>query len=274
MKDMKKSFIFLFLPTLLISCQNTNNEYKPDENKDFQLCRNGDLLSFDFDENTTYEDLGNNLSEDNIDFSMGEGITFIYTSPNCHSCQNFKDTFVSFIKETQLDIYVLNSPTTFSNYMYSYFGEDNIEKDEEHPFLKNTPTWYYASDAGKVKIANWGAEISKNLKKNFFSKASISYIYKFSSIAKLEKGLGNNGDSLIFYLDYDNSSSLSFYKNSLFPKAKKSLKKTFVIDSSRLSASEKEKAKSYFGEYNLIQGNKKESLDNQSSLSLVNSYYN
>ncbi len=271
---MKKSFLVLFLPLLLVSCQKSNDQNTPDETKDFQLIRNGDLLSYEFNDEATYENLGNGLNEKNLDFSLGEGVTFIYTSQNCHACQAFKDTFVSFIKETNLDIYVLNSTTTFSNYMYSHFGEENIEKDDEHPFLKNTPSWYYASEKGKVKIANWGAETSKALKRNFFSKASISYIYKFSSIEKLEKGLGNNGDSLIYYLDYENNDSVSFYKDSLFPLAKKSLKKTFVIDSLRLTNEEKITARSYFGEYNLIQSNKKERASNSSSsLSLIKSYY-
>ncbi len=271
---MRKRIFSLFLLPLLLSSCNKKEDYSLDGKKDFQLCRNGDLLSYEFNEETSYEDLGNGLDQSSLDFTLGEGVSFIYTLSSCHVCLDFKTTFVSFIKETLLDIHVLNSPYAFANYLISYFGNDNIEKDESHPFCKQTPTWYHASEKGGVKIANWGWATSANLKKNIYSSASICNIYKFSSISKLKKGLENATDSLIFYLDYSNDKSVSFYREYLFPLAKVSAKKTFLIDSKRLPSAEKNIAQDFFGENNIIIENKKETLEESSSaISFIQNYY-
>ena len=274
---MKKSFCLLaLLPILLVSC---NKDETFDTSKDFQLCKNGDLFSLDFD-NTTYDSISNNLDATSSIQSMenNEGVTFIRTSPTCHSCVDFEETFISFIKNNMLDISVYSDSNKASQYatQYSnYLGEDNIEHDEEHTFLNRTPTWYYASKEKGCKIACWGGGNDYYLKTSFFKYASITNIYKFSSIEYLQKGLEKNPNALIYLLNENDTGSASFYKNSLYPVALKSSKPTYILDMQRVNLSEIENVSSYFSSYSLILGNEKANLNDETGLnSLLNSYYN
>ncbi len=260
----------------LISCNN-NDQY--DENKDFQLSRNGDLFSFDFT-NATYDSISNGLDADKAISSMdlGESVTFIRTSPTCHSCIDFEETFISFIKNNLLDISIYSDSTTsigYANQYYSYFGEDNVEHDEEHTFLNRTPSWYYGSKENGCKIACWGGGNDYYLRTSFFKNGSINNIYKFSSIAYLKKGLETNNKPLIYLLDENNSESTSFYKNTLYPLAKKSSKPTYILDMNRVNSSSIDEVDKYFSSFSLILGEEKASLDNETGLNkLISGYYN
>lgn len=274
---MKKRFsLILMLPFMLVSC-NKNETF--DVNKDFQLSRNGDLFSFDFTD-ATYLSVSNGLDADEAIASMelSEGVTFIRTSSTCQSCINFEQTFLSFIQSNMLDISVYADTAAASKYAtkyIDYLGNENIEHDEEHTFLNRTPSWYYVSKEKGCKIACWGGGNDYYLKTSFFKSASITNIYKFSSVNYLKKGIEENNGALIYFLDKTDLSSVSFYKDTLYPLAKKSSKPTYILDSNRMDSSSIEDAKSYFSSYSLILNDKKASLDNQAGLNeIVNSYYN
>lgn len=274
---MKKSFSFIcLLPILLFSCNEEKGKLDP--SKSFDLCRNGDLLVKKY-QNPTYDDLGNGISSTCLEKSLeaGESITFIKTSKTCHTCQIFQETFVSFVEDYQLDVAVFSSNNQdmyqFRDKIRSLFDEDEIEEDEAHPFFKNTPSWYFASQKGKVRIANWGAETRKALERNYFSQASLTNIYKFSSLTYLKKALETNEDTLLYRLDYEDNLSFSFYQKSLFPLAKESTRPTYVLDMSRLNEEEKKEADTYFGEYDLIYKEEKKSVQDLSTTALLEKYY-
>ncbi len=274
---MKKDFLFIcFLPILLSSCQEDKGKLDP--SKSFDLCRNGDLLVKKY-QDPTYDDLGNKITSAYLENSLktGESVTFIKTSATCASCQIFQETFVSFVEDYQLDVAVFSSNNEdtyqFGDKIRSLFNEDEIEEDESHPFFKNTPSWYFASEKGKVRIANWGAESRKALERNYFSQASLTNIYKFSSVAYLKKALEINGDVLLYRLDYEEEPSFSFYQKSLFPRAKESERSTYILDMSRLDEAEKKEADAYFGDYDLIYGGEKKSVEDSSSTALLDEYY-
>ncbi len=91
----------------------------------------------------------------------------------------------------------------------------------------------------------------------------------------MKKGIEENNGALIYFLDNTDLSSVSFYKDTLYPLAKKSSKPTYILDSNRMDSSSIDDAKSYFSSYSLILNDKKASLDNQTGLNeIVNSYYN
>ncbi len=261
---------------MLISCNKTDTF---DTGKDFQLSRNGDLFSLDFT-NATYLTISNGLDADEAISSMefSEGVTFIRTSSTCTSCVNFEETFLSFIQNNMLDISVYADASNANKYATKYtdyLGEENIEHDEEHTFLNRTPTWYYASKEKGCKIACWGGGNDYFLRTSFFKNASITNIYKFSSINHLKKGIEENGEALIYFLDKNDSSSISFYKNTLYPLAIKSAKPTYIIDSNRMDSSSIADTQAYFSSYSLILNDKKASLDNDTGLNdIVKSYYN
>ncbi len=274
---MKKRLpLIICLPLLLVSCNK--NEYY-DSSKDFQLCRNGDLLSLNF-EDATYEDISNNLEASSAISSMelGESVTFIRTSSTCHSCIDFEPTFLSFIKNNQLDISVYSDTSKANQYAseYSnYLGEDNIEHDEEHTFLNRTPTWYYSSKEKGCKIALWGGGNDYFLKTSFLKYASITNIYKFSSISFLEKGLDNSSNALVYLLDKTDTWSASFYKNTLYPLAIKSNKPTYILDMERVKKEDLEDVQKYFSSSCLILEKEKAGTNDETSLNnLVSSYYN
>ncbi len=274
---MKKRFLLLSILSLsLVSCNKTETF---DIDKDFQLSRNGDLFSADF-ENASYLSVSNNLdaTEAIASMELSEGVTFIRTSASCSSCVNFEPTFLSFVKENLLDISVYSDGTNANRYAleYSeYLGEDNIEHDEEHTFLNRTPTWYYASKEKGCKIACWGGGNDYFLRTSFFKSASITNVYKFSSISFLKNGLEKNDGALVYLLNQNIYQSTSFYKDKLYPLAKKSSKPTYILDMSRVSSSSINEVNDYFSSYSLILGDKKVSLDNETDLNaILNSYYN
>lgn len=272
----KRSFLICLLPILLCSCKEDKGKLDPTQ--PFQICRNGDLLANTY-EDPSYQDLGNGVDSTYLEkiLESGEGVTFIKTSDTCSSCKAFHDSFVSFVEDYQLDIAVFlsnNADTyAFSDKIQSIFQKNEIEQDESHPFFRNTPTWYYASKEGKVRIANWGAETRKALERNFFSQASLTNVYKFSSLDNLQKALESKPSTLVYRLDYQNESSFGFYGESLFPLAKTSTRPTYVLDMSRLSKEEKEKANAYFGDYDLLYKDQKKSVKDNSSTALIKEYY-
>ena len=273
---MRRNFLICLLPLVLCSCKETNTQLDP--NQPFQICRNGDLLVSSY-ESPSYQDLGNGIDSTYLEKSLeaGEGITFIKTSDSCASCEAFHDTFVSFVEDYQLDIAVFSSNNAdtyaFSEKIQSLFKENEIEQDESHPFFRNTPTWYYASKEGKVRIANWGAETRKALERNFFAHASITNVYKFSSLNNLKKALETNPNSLIYRLNYEDEYSFSFYRDSLFPLAKASTRPTYVLEIARLSEKEKTEANLYFEGFDLLYGDQKKSVKDSSSNALLKEYY-
>ena len=275
---MKKRFCILFiLPLFLLSCSKEKREYYYEDNP-FQLIRNGDYFLKDFS-SLTYEDLDNDVQVDSTLKSLeyGESFSIIRTSSTCSSCALFKDNFVSFIKDTFLDISVYSSEESQTvpsiNKLAEHFPENKIEHSLQTPFMTNTPTWYYGNENKGIKIANWGATDLATLKYNFFRYGSLSNIYKFSSIEALKKGLEDE-DSLIYLLDESNKSSLYFYEKRLYPLAIKSSKRTYVLPLSRVKEEDMNEVLSYFGSYCLIYKDKKVSLGDTYCYDVTDDYYN
>lgn len=264
-------------PILLVSCKNETSDFYVESNP-FQFARNGDLFLADFD-NGGYSNLGvvESVTSTVASSMLGESFNILLVSNTCHACQEFETSFASFLKDTFLDVIIYsknNTETTpYANALLTHFGEDKIENSDDYPFLKITPTWYSGNETEGMKILNWGYSNKKDLTRNLLKQSSITNLYKFSSVDALKKGLEDE-DSLIYLLDSKNEKSLSFYKDFLYKKAIKSKKRAYIFVTERATSAENEKALEYFGDYSLIIGNKKESLDNEGSLkSLINSYY-
>lgn len=273
---MRKRFaVLLLLPMLVASCANDAKDYYVDSNP-FQLSRNGDLFLNDF-EDPSYDDLTivENASTTIANSEIGESFNILRISDTCHSCQEFKTSFASFIKDTFLDVIVYSGSDTSIeaniNSLENHF--DKIERSVDYPFLSRTPTWYIGNEKEGIKIFNWGYSNKKTLANNFLKQCSLTNLYKFSSIEALKKGL-EDANALVYLLDSKNEKSLSFYKDFLYEKAIKSKKRTYVFVNERATSKEKVSAIEYFEEHSLIVNNEKESLENESSLkTLVNSYY-
>ncbi len=249
--------LFSLLCLLLPACSPSKGSYL-DPDKEYQLFRNGDLFLTDF-ESASYQDVASVVSMEKLlpELELGVSVNIFHSSPTCTTCKEFESTFVSFLKETYLDVVFWESSDVLfqanRSKFIEYFGEENIETSLDYPFMRATPTWYYASKESGCKIANWGGANRKTLKANFFSRGSITNLYKFSSIKALKKGLEKNPNALVFYYDPslpENAKSFT----QLYAHAKASNRDTYLVDLSRVKEKEKENVSAYFGDNWLIWG--------------------
>lgn len=275
---MRKRFLVLsLLPFALLSCKEETGYYYKDNS--FQLARNGDFFLSDFSKFEEYDELGNDDSASStISYSeMGESFCIIRTSSNCHACNSFKQAFIDFIKDTFLDITVYSSENVSINSYIStlteHFGEDKLESTDDCKFMSKTPVIYYGNEKAGIKIANYGSVSKKELTKNFFEKGSITNLYKFSSIEALKEGM-EHYEPLVYLLNENEESSVSFYKENIYQKAIKSKKATFVVSLSRANRENKVKIKEYFSDFSLMYKDNKKSLsDISSAKALVEDFY-
>jgi hypothetical protein len=232
---MRKSFFLFFLAALpLASCgADYFFDATPDLSKEYLADRNGDLL--DYSGLSTYESVGDFRSADALitAFENGESGLFLFAQYTCEACLNFEPSFASYAINSRADVTTIyrdgSNDAEFSaalSKLSAYFETS----------FSNTPT-FFAGKKGFFSTVSWGSNNESYLRNSVNSQASFTNIYRFGTAGAYEKEAKES--ILSFFYSSTDAAATDFYASTLYPLAKASAKRLYLIDYDRLSGDDR-----------------------------------
>lgn len=222
----KSVIVLTILPMLLASCTDGVG------NKTFFIDRTEEV-NFSFEDDTdAYVNHAyyKNWDEIKPQLEMGVGMLVILTQVTCGHCTRFKNTFIDYCKLNSIAYGVIeNSGKTYETYQEYHKQVDDMnefygyKEGDENYIAAATPSVLGLNKSKGFEMIG-GAVTSSRLTaelKRFVTYTNIYHTRTFSITSE---------DNLKYILNTDDSNSVSFYENELYPLAKKSKKRVDIID--------------------------------------------
>jgi hypothetical protein len=267
----KKTPLLIVISLLLGGCASSSTN----EEGTYIIDKNGDYL---YQEPTDYLSSSNSKTASSLIAEADKGGTFYFlvTNEECYHCQNFAPIFVSSLIKNDYEITIFykteSNTTTYSANLTSLqnrYGND----DSKGGVDGSTPRLYRIDKDGCYRYEMYSNMDNEKVFSSYMNqRVSFSSITRFhSSTAFVSK---QNPDGLSFIYDPDDSYSLSFYYEHLYPLAKESKKTLDILDYSSLSIADKDSLDSFYSPRISYKG---KTIDIKSeetaALSLINEYY-
>ncbi len=234
----KKILVLPLFPLLLLSSCGERKLFPfgetPDISKDFvvfrQAYQNADAVDYSSLLPTIdYEKSVASLEND-------ESLSLFLWKKGCSACEDLFETYKELNSELGIETWGIDPSD--AEKIAKHFSLDTGN------FGKGTPSWYLVSK-DKVSEVLYGTKKNKEslknqVKSNLSEWASAYNAYRYIDIDSFmasEQALTTS-----FYLERDDASSLSFYKECVVPFLAKNQKEFYILDSSFLSEEDKAKA--------------------------------
>lgn len=239
----KRFLLFLLALVPLAACgPDYSFDSLPDLSKSYLVDRNGDLL--DYSGSSTYESVGDFRTADSLisSFENGESGLFLFAQYTCSPCKTF---------EPYLSSYAINSKADITTFYRD--GTNDAEFSEALSKLSlyfgisspSTPS-LFVGKKGSYSTVSWGSNSENYLRNSINSLASFTNVYHFGTAVSYEKE--TKQDVLSFLFSSKNNAAVDFYASILYPLAKASKKRLYLIDYDRLSEADRT---SIYGDFSL-----------------------
>lgn len=245
---MKKTlFIIAILALSLGACSSSSSysfDQAPDESKTYLLNRNGNLIDYSGD--STYQDVSVERESSAIILSAeaGESCLFVFASSSCSHCVDFESSYASYVIHSEaLVTLIYDTGDNYGTYkeeataLASYFPSSN-SSDTSQQITGETPTMFLGKK-GSLTVISWGSNDESYLRHRIDSVSSFTNIYEFSSASAFINANKEKSDVLSFVYDSSNAEEESIYRTTVYPLAKKSAKRLYLVDLSRFSDADK-----------------------------------
>jgi hypothetical protein len=267
----KKASLFIIASLALTGCasssENEEGTYIIDKNGDYLLQEPVDYLSASNDKRA---------SSLILEAEAGNTCYFLVTSEGCSHCQTFEPTFIASLVKNDYEITIFhktkNTTTQYSEdltALQNKYGSDDSKGGVDGA----TPRLYRISQDGCYRYEMYSNMDNEKIFSSYMNqRVTFSSITRFHSISAFSSKKNSSGLSFIY--NPDDSDSLSFYYDHLYPLAKTSKKTLDILDYSSLSNEDKASMDSNYSPLLSYSGSTIDiKSEKASALSLIEEYY-
>lgn len=240
MGHMKKKllpFILALVSSALLSCRQNGGS------KTYLLLRNGDLFAESSISSYPSGSYRVNLPKETLaELENGESEFVMWGEEGCQACEKFFDSFAAYCYENKLKYdcyYVDDSGVSGVNDATAIFDKkfpeyiDQVKSEFpsatiDRGFGSFYPSLFVMNDSSYKEITV-GSVSKKALGRLLTDVADYSNIYEFKTLEG-KNAKGNEVSTPSFLLDFSDEESKNFYYETLYPKAARSSKETYLYD--------------------------------------------